>query len=88
MKNELNNISDEPKLPENSNFLKLIKDINDTKSIIININLPEALKLFNSFHEENKNLFEKIEENSKKMARKMKNFLLWIVISLNFFFVK
>ena len=66
LKNELNNISDEFKLPENSHFLKLIKDVNDTESIIININLPEALKLFNFFLDENKKLFEKIEENSKK----------------------
>ena len=67
LKNELNNISDEFKLTEkDGKFFNLIKDINDTKSLPINLNMSEALKLFYSYIVEFEKSFTKIDEISKK----------------------
>ena len=67
LKNELNSISDEFKLTEkDGKFFNLIKDINNTKSLPINVNMSEALKLFYSYIVEFEKSFTTIDEISKK----------------------
>ena len=69
LKNLLNEISKEYSLQKNDNYCKfnnIIKDINKSSSIPINVNINETVKLFNSYITNFGNTFNKIEEKAKK----------------------
>ena len=69
IKKLLNEISQEYALQKNDNYCKfynLIKDINKSSSIPINVNINETVKLFNSYVTNFGNIFNKIEKKAKK----------------------
>ena len=69
LKNMLNNISDNFifKLNENNTkFYNLICDITKNRSIPINVNINDTVKLFYSYIDDFENLFAKIEEKTKE----------------------
>ena len=69
LKKLLNEISNEFVLQTNENYTKfynLIKDIDKSSSIPINVNINETVKLFNSYISDFGNIFDKIEEKAKQ----------------------
>lgn len=75
LKNMLNRISDEfiYKLNENNTKLyNLINDITKNRSIPINVNINDTLKLFHSYIVDFENLFVKVEEKTKEKNQKNK----------------
>ena len=73
LKSMLNKISDEFifKLNENNTrFYNLIIDITKNRSIPINVNINDTLKLFYSYIVDFENLFAKIEEKAKEKNQK------------------
>ena len=69
LKNLLNKMSDELFLKFNDNYRKfynLIKDIDKSTSIPINVNMNETVKLFDSYITDFGKLFHEIEEKEKK----------------------
>ena len=73
LKNELKSISDEFNLELNDKdgkFFNLIKDIIQSKSLSVNLNLKEVLQLFYSYLIDFGKTFNKVEESSKKKKSK------------------
>ena len=66
LKNELNSIADELKLTEKDDkFYNLIKEINSTESLPINVNMGDILKLLSAYFVEYDKPFTHIEESKK-----------------------
>ena len=69
-KNELNRIVEELELTEkDGKFFNLIKDINNTESLPINVNMDDILKLFRAYITQYNNSFSQIEKSKKRSEK-------------------